>query len=204
MQKSEMTCDSILQGYIKLLDSTHFDKVTVRALCGEVGIVRSTFYTYFSDIYEVIQTIEDNLISAFMRVDQADCIEPEFDQRLRTEWGFPIEPSPGFYRWFDCCLENWDALRAMIGPHGDPYFVQKFRRTLTDHVTHLMHADRMPDDELRRGYTESMVEVHFILVRNWMLHENTSLNAARIAVILNSMRVGGNTLGHYRVVSPED
>lgn len=61
-----------------------------------------------------------------------------------------------------------------------------------------MEKDEMPDDGLRRGFVESFVEVHVLLVRNWMTHDATSLSKERICTILQAMRVGGNIMGRYQ------
>lgn len=193
--------EAILEAFISLLDEQDIDKVTVRMLCKTADIARSTFYMHFNDIYEVIQVIEDDLIDAFKRVDIDAAHAPRASKcpgKLpRTRWGFPLDPPESFYTWFDVCIEHKRSLKAMLGPHGDPYFVAKFRRGLTTHVSIMMDLDEMPKDELRRGFTESMVEVHFILLCNWLLHEQASLTMANIALILNAMRIGGNTIGYY-------
>lgn len=202
MLKREHTREGIINAYIAQLESTDYDQVSVKALCECAGIVRSTFYTYFTDIYEVIQTIKDDLTSAFGRVDsQARATfragEKTPSPAALTDWGFSLQPPPGFCEWFDCCEEHSIALRAMLGPHGDPYFEEKFRRLLVKHIELLMEMDGMPDDELRRGFVEAMTETHVLLTRNWLLHENTTLSKGRMITIANSIRVGGNTMGHF-------
>lgn len=196
--KSEQTRERIIDTYVSLLDTTDFDKVSVSRLCKEAGIVRSTFYVYFSDIYEVIQTIEDELIAAFAHVDALALEHAAQDEaRPKTEWGFPILPPYSLSCWFELCDANRMRLCALLGPHGDPYFEQKLRRQLSEHVSIMMDEDHMPQDELRRGFVESMVEMHLMLLRNWLLHEKTSLTRERIVTILNALRFGGNAMEHY-------
>ncbi len=196
--KSVQTRRRIVSSYIELLEDRDYDKVSVSALCKKAGIVRSTFYVYFADIYDVIQYIEDDLIVAFKKVDAAALAATDDREKVETEWGFSITPPIGFEEWFDVCEENRAGLRAMLGPHGDPYFEQKFRKELESHVKFLMEKDKMPDDRLRRGFVEAFVEVHVLLVRNWTTHDETSLSKERICTILQAMRVGGNTMGRYR------
>ncbi len=200
--KSVQTRRRIVSSYAELLEDHDYDKISVSALCKRAGIVRSTFYVYFSDIYDVIQYLEDDLIVAFKKVDAAALAAKDDREKVVTDWGFSITPPLGFEEWFDVCEANRAGLRAMLGPHGDPYFEQKLRKELESHVMFLMEKDKMPDDRLRRGFVEAFVEVHVLLVRNWTTHENTSLSKERICTILQAMRVGGNTMGRYR--SPED
>ena len=200
--KSVQTRRRIVSSYAELLEDHDYDKISVSALCKRAGIVRSTFYVYFSDIYDVIQYLEDDLIVAFKKVDATALAAKDGREKVVTDWGFSITPPLGFEEWFDVCEANRAGLRAMLGPHGDPYFEQKLRKELESHVMFLMEKDKMPDDRLRRGFVEAFVEVHVLLVRNWTTHENTSLSKERICTILQAMRVGGNTMGRYR--SPED
>ena len=200
--KSVQTRRRIVSSYAELLEDHDYDKISVSALCKRAGIVRSTFYVYFSDIYDVIQYLEDDLIVAFKKVDAAALAAKDDREKVVTDWGFSITPPLGFEEWFDVCEANRAGLRAMLGPHGDPYFEQKLRKELESHVMFLMEKDKMPDDRLRRGFVEAFVEVHVLLVRNWTTHENTSLSKERICTILQAMRVGGNTMGRYR--STED
>ncbi len=200
--KSVQTRKRIVSSYAELLEDHDYDKISVSALCKKAGIVRSTFYVYFSDIYDVIQYLEDDLIVSFKKVDAAALAAKDDREKVVTDWGFSITPPLGFEEWFDVCEANRTGLRAMLGPHGDPYFEQKLRKELESHVKFLMEKDKMPDDRLRRGFVEAFVEVHVLLVRNWTTHENTSLSKERICTILQAMRVGGNTMGRYR--SPED
>ena len=196
--KREQTRKTIVETYLGFLDTTDFDAVTVSALCKAAGIVRSTFYTYFSDIYAVAQYIEDQAIARFNWVDKQSQTGKELNaKRPRTAWGFPIAPPYGFDLWFDVCEKNQKILKAMLGPHGDPYFEQKFRAHLIDHAHMQMDADSMPNDDLRTGFCESIVELHFILVRNWALHEHTTLSKERIKTIINTMRVGSSVESLY-------
>lgn len=196
--KSVQTRKKIIASYVSLLDEVDYNKVSVSALCKRAGIVRSTFYVYFSDIYDVIQYLEDALLVSFKKVDTAALAERDEREKVVTEWGFSITPPLGFEEWFNVCEANRAGLRAMLGPHGDPYFEQKFRKELESHVLLLMEKDKMPDDKMRRGFVEAFVEVHVLLVRNWTTHDNTSLSKERICTILQAMRVGGNTMGRYQ------
>lgn len=196
--KRERTRESIIDAYIELLADKPYDKISVSAVCKQAGIVRSTFYVYFSDIYEVIQAVEDGVLQDLNALQlEAQKHKDEDENRVCTEWGFPILPPFGFEEWFDVCEEHTRVMKAMLGPNGDPYFESKLRRQLAGHVERLMNADHMPNDGLRKGFVEAFLEIHILLVRNWMVHENTSLDKTKIKTIINTMRIGGNAEGHY-------
>lgn len=204
MLKRERTKSNIVDAYVALLDSTDFDRVSVKAVCEQAKVVRSTFYSYFDDMTEVTQTVEDDLINSFKKVVsedlaslQASASEQWPQDGAKTDWGFHIDPPRGFFRWFECCKRNRNHLAAMLGPHGDEYFLIKFRKVLRNHVNALMDADGMPHDELRSGFSDSLVEIHLLLMKAWLVDREPWATRDAIVTVLNSMRIGGNTAGRF-------
>lgn len=49
------------QAMLELMNTTAFDKITVRLICAKAGVNRSTFYAHYSDIYDMIKQMETNL-----------------------------------------------------------------------------------------------------------------------------------------------
>ena len=204
MQKRERTKSNIIDAYISLLGSTDFDRVSVKSVCERADVVRSTFYSYFDDMADVTQTVEDELINSFKEVVafglanlQAPVTEQYPEGGAQTDWGFRISPPIGFFQWLDCCEENGARLAAMLGPHGDEYFLVKFRKVLRNHVNALMDTDGMPHDELRDGFTNSFIEVHLLLTKAWLVNKEPWATRDAIVTVLNSMRIGGNTAGRF-------
>lgn len=196
--KSERTRRRIKASYLALLDETDFDKVSVSRICKEAGVVRSTFYVYFADVYELIQEVEDDALETLRHADDVTDESVAFDaSRALTDWGFPIEPPFALARWFVLCEEVGLTLQAMLGQHGDPYFVQRFRKALEEHVRCTMNRDQMPQDALREGFVDAMVGTHLALVRDWLLDKETQLTPPAMVTIVNTMRIGGSTIGHY-------
>lgn len=46
---------------LHLLQTKDFEKITVREICEEAGVNRSTFYAHYQDIYEMMEQMEDRL-----------------------------------------------------------------------------------------------------------------------------------------------
>jgi len=51
------------------------DKITVKEICYVTGYNRSTFYQYFKDVYDVLETIENELIEELDRLFDENPIE---------------------------------------------------------------------------------------------------------------------------------
>ncbi len=54
---SVFTEKAIVEAFIQLLNEYPLDKITVKSIVDSCGVNRSTFYYYFEDIYDLINTI---------------------------------------------------------------------------------------------------------------------------------------------------
>ena len=60
---SQLTRKAIMKCTLELAEKKSLKKITVKDIADECGITRSTFYYHFSDIYDVLQSIENMLIT---------------------------------------------------------------------------------------------------------------------------------------------
>lgn len=54
------------QAMLELMNTTPFEKITVRLICDNAGVNRSTFYAHYADIYDMIEQMEANLQKELM------------------------------------------------------------------------------------------------------------------------------------------
>ena len=101
------------------------DGITVNSLCKECGIAKSTFYLYFEDKYQILEAVENDVLSQLREVCNSfrSC---DFRGRdLRR----PLENARATVR---CLTENGDTLRALMGKHGDPRFSYKWKKNIAE------------------------------------------------------------------------
>ena len=81
------TKEQIIRQFWTLYKQTPIEKIMVQKLSDASGIHRSTFYFHFQDVYQVLEQIEDGLITKIQNVDvaNADTVEglrnPTLDKR---------------------------------------------------------------------------------------------------------------------------
>lgn len=68
----------IRECFISLLDSTDIDHITVRMICEAAGIHRSTFYTHFEDIFDLLHKTEAAMNASLYSEVKAVMDEPRF------------------------------------------------------------------------------------------------------------------------------
>lgn len=64
--KREKTQKQIFQAYSTLLREKKISQITVKDVCALASINRSTFYTYFLDIYQLEECLEEHIIKDSM------------------------------------------------------------------------------------------------------------------------------------------
>lgn len=100
--------------FLSLYAQGGIDRVSIGALCSACEIARSTFYYYFDDKYKVLESIEDELISAL------------WDINYPGQWnidavmaGKPLEEVIETLCYIE---QNRQTFQILLGPYGDPRF----------------------------------------------------------------------------------
>ncbi len=197
-QKSEITKKQIMEAYLALIEKKHWEKVTVKEIYAKTGITRSTFYQYFNSIYDLMEQIEDQILSelkdsyANCNTGSAKVITPkQFEEK------FDVTPPEPLYNWFQFCMKNKRKIHLLLGERSDPYFAVKLKVMLQEQITIMMDADGMPNDKLREPFIRTFTELHLLAVKGWLSQADESfLSINEIINLLNTMRVGGNYLSY--------
>lgn len=103
----------IMDGFWDIYKTERIDKMTVKQICQNVNIHRSTFYEYFLDIYDVLEQIELSLIP------NMDNLPPI--KAGNKSIGMPVDM---FLNLFD---EKEEYYKVLLGENGDPSFVRKLK-----------------------------------------------------------------------------
>ena len=80
LNKREQTKAKIMNAFIELYSEKDIAQVTVRMICEKAGINRSTFYTYYTDVYalkedkerEIIDDLSEKIMDPIVRSDDID------------------------------------------------------------------------------------------------------------------------------------
>lgn len=62
-QRTRLTKRLIVEAFLRLLHKTSFNHITVSAICQEAQINRTTFYRYYDNQFQLLETIENDLIA---------------------------------------------------------------------------------------------------------------------------------------------
>lgn len=110
---------AIEHAFWKLLLAEGFAKVTIQQIIDEAHVNRATLYKYYANKYELLDTVENSLISEFKNV-----TEKAPDLAKRTD--VSQDRLHNYYReMVRYIYNNRDKFSALLAPTGDPSFINK-------------------------------------------------------------------------------
>lgn len=150
----------LIQGLIKLLKEKDIKDISVKELADLCDINRGTFYLHYSDIYDMVEKIEDDLFEEFSRIISKDLPD-----------GFQLT---SYYEvlldLFNALNDNREITQVLIGPHGDLTFVNRLKQMVKDRLVVIM-ADSPRGQGFEYHY--AFVVSGFIGVfETWLMAEN--------------------------------
>ncbi len=104
----------IRKAFTQLLMSKPIQSISIKELCREAGINRGTFYAHYSDIYQLRQQMEDEMLEDFQQA-----LKPLLEQ------GNEVPPLRVTTRIFQCLRDNADVCAMTFGPYGDKAFAAR-------------------------------------------------------------------------------
>lgn len=180
LKKAITTKKTFKAAFIKLYRTTRLENISIQKLSELAGFSRGTFYTYYQDIYDLLEEVESELLAEW---------GPYFnwEDYQNNDSGRRGDPYPSMVRWYDYCQKNKDALIALMGPTGDPSFWHKVRLRLREDIRLLMQTDGAPKDAPNEFMLEYMVDGTLSILRYW-LENDTKYSAEQMAYNANLLR----------------
>ncbi len=137
------TRQGLMDAFWKIYKEKKIEKISINEITRISGNNRSTFYNYFSDVYDLLHQIEEELMqeitdSIESRIEELDIHEIS---SLTTDHFFQIV-SPVF-------LTYEEKLFVLIGPDGDPEFAAQLRGHLLENM---IRFSFIPEDIPHKDY----------------------------------------------------
>lgn len=105
----------IRKAFMDLLSRKPIQSISVKELCELAGINRGTFYAHYTDIYFLMDEIENEMLQEFQKA-----LEP-----LLTEGKNKVNPIEITTQMFACLKNNSDLCTVTLGEYGDKNFLMK-------------------------------------------------------------------------------
>lgn len=128
---------------IKLMKNHKVSDLSVREVCSEAGVARSTFYYYYQSIDDILAEIEDQLIGTITRQN-----EKIMSKDYRTE-----EDLRFYQQTMDFVNEHHEIFEIFLISNPDYRFQEKWKRAIKYHLW-----ERLPSFH-KADYGELVLEI---------------------------------------------
>ena len=111
------------QALVKRMREKSVSSITVKELCDECDINRGTFYSHYSDVAALLESIENDLFAQLQQM---------LAQLSTEEMLSRNNPSRTMVALFEFLRENADICAALLCDNGDPAFIERVRAEIDE------------------------------------------------------------------------
>lgn len=161
----------IKEGLTRLLEKESIHKLSVRALCEEAGINRSTFYKYYGSPYDVLAEMEEEML---------DNVRRALDKENAATDREKIEALCAYFERY------MPSVRVLVGNNVDPSFPERLfnlpqvRQMILERL-----GDRCDEEEQNYVYVFLISGVYH-LVQEWILSDSRK-SFIEVALLLGDL-----------------
>lgn len=156
-----VTRQNIIDAFWKLYTEKRIEKITVKEITEIAGYNRSTFYQYFTDVYDVLEQLEDSLIPTL------ESIPP-----ISSSKGSIGMPMDMFFQIYE---QNSKYYSILLGDKGDPAFAGKLKNRIKPVISNLLSTKTNIDYvELEYILEYTLSAMIGIMSYHYTHHENYS------------------------------
>ena len=113
--RTRVTKMLIRKAFTDLLRQKPIQSISIKELCTHAGINRGTFYTHYTDIYDLLYKMESDMMEDFLQA-----LKPLLDVEEKDLT--PLKITTGI---FQCLKDNADLCTVTLGPFGDKEFAAR-------------------------------------------------------------------------------
>lgn len=161
----------IRQSFLTLLEELPLNKVTVKAICDGAEINRATFYRYYTDPYDLLDQLEQELTGGLL-----DGMAQSLEQG--TE---------GTLERILTMMREHAALYRVLAQHADPNLPEKVFKTCYGATADFIAAHHPELPESRRAWLYSYVAQGASGVLNCWIAEGMTDEPAKVAAFLERL-----------------
>ncbi len=152
------TKQNLMDAFWELYCTKRIDKITIKEITMRAGYNRSTFYEYFTDVYDVLEQLENELISQLQ--------ELPMQQLSSSDDPFPFEVLISLYS------QHSKYLMVLLGDHGDPAFQGKMKACMKPMIKETLVAQGAKDDVELDFTLEYALSAMIGILSYWFSQEN--------------------------------
>ena len=153
------TRKKIVRSFWKLYKTKEIEKITVKDITDASGIYRTTFYLHFSDIYAILEIIEEKLMKELQQLGEEPAVTLEERQRY-------------FDKMNQMLRENCEYLHVLMDDQKNPDFAHCYKNEMVRQICRNYEIDLSSLDDRAGIVIQRTISSIMDLFFGWM---NTNL-----------------------------
>ncbi|GGG54359.1 TetR/AcrR family transcriptional regulator [Paenibacillus radicis (ex Gao et al. 2016)] len=183
-EQTNRTKKRIEEAFFKIAEEKGLDAVNVRSLSLEAGISRGTFYLHYLDVYDLMDKLEEEIISGL----EALPVQQKSEQLIYKAEEAEGQPFPSIVQFFRYIDEHHRFFKLWLH-HDHSKFGNKLSQWLQTRIDEKM-PQRRPDTGAAAVPTDFMMTyfhgAFFDVIRHW-LDTNRELPLEEAALVLTRL-----------------
>jgi AcrR family transcriptional regulator len=172
-RKTRYTRKVLRDSLVELMMNKPITKITIKELCENADINRTTFYAHYRDQYDILQQVEEEILT---------CIENILDKYESTSGRRELGEMVG--EIFNFIAGNSNSIQTLLGENGDLGFQKRlFRRFMRkEHVMKYFSSKSIPEETKDYWYVY-LISGAIGLTQHW-LKDDMSMPVPELAKML--------------------
>ncbi len=169
-----LTRNNLITAFWDLYVNNRIEKISIKQVTDKAGYNRSTFYEYFTDVYDLLEQLENNLLLY---------IKEQIANELRDN---PQgDTATSIANLYD---SKGEYLSVLLGDNGDPNFRRMLKETLRPT---LFQSYGLSKDDVRKNYIfEFAISAIISTITFWYQNEKT-MPSDELIQLIRSMLLKG-------------
>jgi AcrR family transcriptional regulator len=176
-RKTRYTRMVLQDSLIELMKEKSINKITIKELCEKADINRTTFYTHYTDQYDLLRKIEDETLSWAKEAVAAAVSKTDRHETMRI-----LEEICQYF------VENSRHLQVLMSEQGDIDFQKQLFTLIYELCGINSSTDHNADANTRECYFIFVVNGSVGLIRYW-LKNGLNRSAKEMAEIIYNMAI---------------
>jgi len=181
---TDKTRQTFVNVFCDLYSRKPIEKISIQEIANQSGYNRSTFYQYFTDIYDLLDWVEERILNSI----NEEMVGREFSTHTFQD---ALQ-----------CLENAEdiaILKALLGDYGSVHFVERLKREIP---FERLIVDFPSDDALAPYIIEFYISTLISMFRLW-IRNGKDLSSEELVGLIDSLFTKGITPYHiFGLVNP--
>ncbi|WP_433706752.1 TetR/AcrR family transcriptional regulator [Paenibacillus illinoisensis] len=146
---TKQTRQNLVEAFWQLYRMKRLEKITIKEITDKAGYNRGTFYEYFTDIYAILEHVEQELLDKLQHVMMLPPYGLDGEDLSRPKAALATTFKP----LIDLFHTHGDYFTVLLGDYGDPSFLTKIKNNFKPFLRDQFSGNFDENAEFELDYT---------------------------------------------------